>query len=96
MDSISKPTSRKLVCIEGFTGDIRKKVHRLFYHSLCTNVAEKEGFEVPEAALHARGCPHSLPQLALRNCSGMTWVQIPRIKIQPTMIGWTVFLWKTA
>ena len=30
-------------CIKGFTKEIRKKVHRLLYHSLCTNVAEKKG-----------------------------------------------------
>ena len=39
------PPSPKLAYIKAFSKQIRKKVHRLLYHSLCTDVAQKEGFE---------------------------------------------------
>lgn len=33
------------LCIKRFPREIRKKVRKLLYHSLRTNVAEDEGFE---------------------------------------------------
>ena len=35
------------LCIKRFPREIRKKVRKLLYHSLRTNVAEDEGFEPP-------------------------------------------------
>ena len=44
-DACLHPPVSLSACIKGFTKEIRKKVHRLLYHSLCTDVAEGAGFE---------------------------------------------------
>ena len=38
-------------CIKGFPGEIRKKVRKLLYHSLRTNVVAGEGFEPTTSGL---------------------------------------------
>lgn len=40
-----EPTASQIGLYQGFLKEIRKKVHRLLYHSLCTHVAAGEGFE---------------------------------------------------
>ena len=42
-----EPTAAQIGLFQGFLKEIRKKVPKLLYHSLGTNVAEMEGFEPP-------------------------------------------------
>ena len=65
-DACLHPPVSLSACIKGFTKEIRKKVHRLLYHSLCTNVVAGEGL-VRAAAWSALGSEapqglHSLPR----------------------------------
>lgn len=41
-----EPTASQIGLYQGFLKEIRQKVHRLLYHSLCTHVAAGEGFEL--------------------------------------------------
>ena len=61
-----EPTASQIGLYQGFLKEIRQKVHRLLYHSLCTHVVEMGGIEPPsESALTgtspgADGYLHSL------------------------------------
>ena len=55
------PTCLALPLYQGFSGEIRKKVHRLLYHSLCTNVVAGEGFEPTTSGLWLRPTLPHLP-----------------------------------
>ena len=54
--------------LQGFPGEIRKKVHMLLYHSLCTNVGKALWFDrITRRGIH----------LPFRGATGVKGVQIP-------------------
>ena len=61
-------------CIKVFSGQICKKVHRLLYHSLCTDVAEGAGFDLPCGAGRVAALERPRRSIHSRSRSNPIWV----------------------